>query len=200
MDTNTTFLNCDIDETIYMMQPENFASRDPKNMLCRFKKSIYELKQTSLQWHLKFHKVIISFGFEMNLVDDCVYRKFCGSKQFFLVLYVGDILLPSNDVRHRDTPGLFSGYPRILTKELYRKSYKRYGMQDSKPGDAPMAKRDKFSLKQCPKNNFEEKEMHKIPYSSVVKSLMYAQVCTGSDIAYIITMLAKYVSNPMLDH
>ncbi|KAK4404264.1 hypothetical protein Sango_0795000 [Sesamum angolense] len=111
----------------------------------------------------------------MNLVDDCVYHKFCGSKQFFLVLYVGDILLPSNDIRYRDTPGSLSGYPRTITKELYRKGYKRYGLQDFKPGNAPMAKGDKFSLKQCPKNNFEEKEVQKIPYSSVVKSLMYAQ-------------------------
>src|SRR3954464_5091035 len=37
-----------------------------------------------------------SFGFEANLVDNCVYQKFCGSLFVFLVLYVDDILLRSN--------------------------------------------------------------------------------------------------------
>ncbi|XP_052296385.1 secreted RxLR effector protein 161-like [Citrus sinensis] len=39
-----------------------------------------------------------------------------------------------------------------------------------------MAKGDKFSLNQCPKNDFEEKEMQKIPYASILGSLMYVQV------------------------
>ena len=45
-------------------------------MVCNLTKSIYGLKQTSHQWYRKFYQVIISFGFEMNVVDDCVYRKF----------------------------------------------------------------------------------------------------------------------------
>ncbi|KAK2450739.1 hypothetical protein QL285_009841 [Trifolium repens] len=40
----TTFLNGNIDETMYMVQPENFISKDLKYMVCKFKKSIYELK------------------------------------------------------------------------------------------------------------------------------------------------------------
>jgi hypothetical protein len=44
MDLKTTFLNGNIDETMYMVQPENFVSKDSKYMVCKFKKSIYELK------------------------------------------------------------------------------------------------------------------------------------------------------------
>ena len=73
-------------------------------------------------------------------------------------------------------------------------------MQNCKPGDTPISKGDKFSLNQCPKNDIEEKEMQKIPYASVVGSLMYAQVCTRPDIAYIVGMLGRYLSNPGLDH
>ena len=73
-------------------------------------------------------------------------------------------------------------------------------MHDSKPGDTPVAKGDKFSLNQCPKNNFEVKEMQKIPYALAVGSLMYAQVCTHPDIAYIVGMLGRYLSNPGMDH
>ena len=47
MDVKTTFLNGNIEETIYMVQPENFVSGDPKSMVCKLKKSIYGLKQAS---------------------------------------------------------------------------------------------------------------------------------------------------------
>ena len=92
MDVKTAFLNGDIDETIYMVQPENFVSGDTKKMVCKLKKSIYGLKQASRQWYYKFHQVIISFGFEMNMVDDCIYHKYSGSKHIYLVLHVDDIL------------------------------------------------------------------------------------------------------------
>ena len=144
--------------------------------------------------------MIISFGFEINAVDNCVYHKFSGSKHIFLVLYVDDILLATNDI------GMLHETKRFLSKNfemkdlgdasfvlgiliqrdrsrgilgLSQRSYidkvlERFGMQDSKPGDTPVANGDKFSLNQCPKNNLEGKEMQKIPYASAVGSLMYA--------------------------
>ena len=42
--------------------------------------------------------MILSFGFEMNVVDDCVYHKFSGGKYIFLVLYGDDILLATNNI------------------------------------------------------------------------------------------------------
>ena len=70
MDVKTTFLNDNIDETIYMVQLENIVSKDPKKMVCKIKKSIYGLKQASRQWYYKFHQVIVSFGFKINMVDE----------------------------------------------------------------------------------------------------------------------------------
>ncbi|RDX69840.1 hypothetical protein CR513_51000, partial [Mucuna pruriens] len=46
-------------------------------------------------------------------------------------------------------------------------------MKYSKSRDTLIVKEDKFSLKQCPNNDFERNEMQKIPYASVVGSLMY---------------------------
>ncbi|XP_034676504.1 secreted RxLR effector protein 161-like [Vitis riparia] len=43
-------------------------------------------------------------------------------------------------------------------------------------------------------------QMKNIPYASEVKSLMYAQVCTRPDIAFVVGMLGRYQSNPGLDH
>ena len=112
MDVKTTFLNGDIDETIYMVQPENFVLGDTKMMVCKLKKSIYGLKQASHQWYYKFHQVIISFGFEMNMVDDCIYHKFSGSKHIYLVLYVDDILHATNNI------GMLHEIKRFLSKKF----------------------------------------------------------------------------------
>ena len=73
-------------------------------------------------------------------------------------------------------------------------------MQESKPGDTPVAKGDKFSLSQCPKNDLEVKEIQKIPYASAVGSLMYAQVYTCPDITYIVWMLGGYLNNLGMGH
>ena len=42
--------------------------------------------------------------------------------------------------------------------------------------------------------------MKTIPYASAVRSLMYAQVCTRLDIAFIFNVLGRYLSNPGHDH
>ena len=98
---------------------------------------------------------------------------------------------------HRDRS---QGILGLSQKSYIDKVVKRFGMQDCRPGDTPVAKGDKFSLSQCPKCNLEIQEMQKIPYASAVGSLMYAQVCTRPDIFYIVGMLGKYLSNPCMDH
>ncbi|KAL6312742.1 hypothetical protein AAG906_034897 [Vitis piasezkii] len=49
-------------------------------------------------------------------------------------------------------------------------------------------------------NELEKKDMERFPYASAIGSLMYAQVCTRPDIAYIVGMLGRYLSNPGMDH
>jgi hypothetical protein len=73
-------------------------------------------------------------------------------------------------------------------------------MKDCSPSVAPIMKGDRFSLNQCPKNDLEKEQMKNIPYASAVGSLMYAQVYTRPDIAFVVGMLGRYQSNPGLDH
>ncbi|RVX10259.1 Retrovirus-related Pol polyprotein from transposon TNT 1-94 [Vitis vinifera] len=47
-----------------------------------------------------------------------------------------------------------------------------------------------------PKNDLEREQMKNIPYASTIGSLMYAQVCTRPDIAFVARMLGRYQSNP----
>ena len=203
MDVKTAFLNGNLDEDIYMEQPEGFTKKGNEHLVCKLKKSIYGLKQASRQWYIKFNNTITSFGFKENIVDQCIYLKVSGGKFIFLILYVDDILLASSDL------GLLGETKEYLSKnfhmvdmgeanyvigiEIFRdrsrgvlglsqKGYidrvlERFNMQSCSSGIAPILKGDKLSKMQCLRNNMEREQMKKILYASAVGSLMYAKTC-----------------------
>ena len=59
-----------------------------------------------------------------------------------------------------------------------------------------MAVHFKLGPSTIPTTNKERKYMSKVPYSSVVGSLMYAMVCTRPDLAHEISVLSRFISNP----
>ncbi|XP_040364311.1 secreted RxLR effector protein 161-like [Rosa chinensis] len=63
-----------------------------------------------------------------------------------------------------------------------------------------MSKGDKLNKSQCPKNELEKEDIKNKPYSRLVGSLMYAQVCTRPDLAYAVGILARFQSNPGHEH
>ena len=50
MDVKTTFLHRDLEEDIYMKQPEGFMVKVKKELVCRLKNSLYGLKQSPRMW------------------------------------------------------------------------------------------------------------------------------------------------------
>ena len=73
-------------------------------------------------------------------------------------------------------------------------------MHKCKATPAPIVKGDSFGNHQCPKNKYQLDEMKTIPYTSVVGSLQYAQVCTRPDLAFITGVLGRYQANPGQEH
>ena len=189
MHAKTAFLNGNLEEEVYMKQPEGFSFSEGEHLVCKFKKSIYGLKQASHQWYLKFHEVITSFDFEENIMDRCIYQKVNGSNICFLVLYVDDILLATNDkgllydvkqffYKNFDMKGMGEASYVIgikmhrersrgilgLSQETYiNKVLERFNMKNCSSSVAPILKGDRFDLNQCPKNDFEWEHMKSIP-------------------------------------
>jgi len=98
MDVKTDFLNGSLEEEIYMDQPIGFVLKGLKDKVCRLKRSIYSLKQSSRSWYLRFHEAITSFGLSMVSEDHCVYVKRSTEGIMFLILYGDDILLAGNNL------------------------------------------------------------------------------------------------------
>jgi hypothetical protein len=96
MDVKTTFLNGELEEEIYMDQPDGFIAKGQEGKVCKFLKYLYGLKQAHKQWHEKFDKIITSAGFVVNEADKCVYCRFGGGEGVILCLYVDDILIFGN--------------------------------------------------------------------------------------------------------
>jgi len=181
MDVKIAFLNSDLEEEIYMDQPEGFVSTGKENMVCKLKKSIYGLKQASRQWYLKFNDTITSYGFVENTVDRCIYMKVSRSMFVILVLYVDYIVLATNNVAMlHDVKKFLSnnfkmkdmseasyvigidifcdrsqGLLGLSQKSYINKVLERFGMDKCSAGIVPIQKGDKFSQMHYPKNDLE---------------------------------------------
>ena len=152
--------------------------------------------------------------------------KVSGSKYIFLVLYVDDILFVANDMdllvetkqllsSHFDMKNLGeasyvlgikilcnkpNGIMRLSQQTYIERILKRFNMQLCSSGKTPIIKGDKFSKGQCPQNYIERDQMKAAPYSSIVGSLMYVQVCTCPNIAFVASVLGRYLCDPSQSH
>ena len=64
----------------------------------------------------------------------------------------------------------------------------------------PLASHFKLSKKLCLQTKAEEDQMVRIPYTSVVGSVMYAMVCSRPDIAHAVSLVSRYMSNSGKGH
>jgi len=69
MDVKTAFLNGNLSEDVYMIQPEGFVNPENAGKVCKLLKSIYGLKQASRSWNLHFDEVVKGFGFIKNVEE-----------------------------------------------------------------------------------------------------------------------------------
>ena len=88
-----------------------------------------------------------------------------------------------------------SGIMRFSQCTYIKRTLKMFNMQSCSSDKAPIVKGDRFSKSQCPWNDIKRDRIKVVLYSSIVGSLMYAQVCTCPYIAFVVGMLGRCLSD-----
>ncbi|GJR34106.1 zinc finger, CCHC-type containing protein [Tanacetum coccineum] len=218
MDVKTAFLNGDLDEEVYMKQPEGFFMPGNEHKVCKMVKSLYGLKQAPKQWHQKFYEVVLSSGFLLNQSDKCVYSKIDDSgKGVIICLYVDDMLIFGTDQNQVDKTKKFlsskfsmkymgeadvilvikikrENKGIVITQSHYiEKILKKFNHEDCSPVSTPMDPVEKI------KPN-AGKPVDQLEYSRAIGCLMYVMTSTRPDIAYAVGRLSRFTSNPSRQH
>jgi hypothetical protein len=66
-----SFLHGELEEEIYMLQPEGFTEKGKEKLVCMLNKSLYGLKQVPRCWYKRFDSFVISLG-TIDLVQTIV--------------------------------------------------------------------------------------------------------------------------------
>jgi len=218
MDVKTAFLHGELDQTLFMEQPEGFEVNPELDQVCLLKKSLYGLKQAPRQWNKRFNAFMMDQKFSNSVSDSCVYLKEVSNGEcVYLLLYVDDMLLAAKSmteikklkkVLSREFEMKDMGAAsRILGIDIIRNrsegtlclsqtSYlerviQKFRMDGAKVVNTPIGAHFKLSSVH---NDDERVGSEKVPYSSVVGSLMYAMIGTRPDIAYAIGLVSRFMS------
>ncbi|KAH9680676.1 hypothetical protein KPL71_026642 [Citrus sinensis] len=96
LDVKIAFLHGDLEEEIYITQPDGFKVAGKENWVCKLTKSLYGLKQSPRQWYKRFDRFMKGQRYIRNKFDHCVYfRKLQEGSFIYLLLYVDDMLIAS---------------------------------------------------------------------------------------------------------
>lgn len=216
MDVKCAFLNGDLHETVYMKQPEGFKSG---NKVCKLNKTLYGLKQASRGWNERFNTYIKRLGFKRLTSDPCIYTFSSNSKKIYIMIYVDDILLMSNDMYQikiikeylsqefemkdlgeveyflgiKIERDIQNSITKISQQEYIENIIKKFKMEESKTMSTPIEKG--LQLNKADFSDLTEK-----PYKELLGSLMYLMICSRPDISFAVGYLSRFQSCASEEH
>lgn len=226
MDVVTAFLNPKLQEEVFMELPEGYAIPDshilPRTsggLICRLRKCLYGLKQAPRAWYTDIDAYLSSIAFTRSEEDHNLYI----SKHTILLLFVDDILLFSPNVEAiRSVKDLLRTKYRTLdlgpvqqflgiqvvrdrhTRSIHinqapyiKTILKRFQMDNCNGVSTPM---DPNLQLEAALPSYIASRDHLLEYQQAVGSIMYAMLGTRPDLAFTVSTLSKYCSNPGPTH
>lgn len=217
-DVKTAFLHGDLQETLFMFQPEGF--NDGSGRVCRLNKSIYGLKQSPKNWGLKFSSYLKSIGFVDTDDDPCVYY----NKNMIIALHVDDGLIAGEsraeildilkklneefEITYDTAPDNCLSYlgmkieklenEIVVTQPNYtKKILERFNSNLSNPTAIPMEK----GMYTNQENFCNDKKLDKaVPFREAIGSLLYLSTISRPDISFAVNYLSRFNNKPMKSH
>lgn len=215
VDIKTAFLNGDIEEEIFMKQPDGFVQAHERKLVCRLHKGLYGLKQSARAWNTKLNDVLIKNCFKRGISDPCLYTKIINGNHVYVLIYIDDILLVSDNEKEiqnfeemlkkefeitllgnvsnflglqieRDDNGIF----KLHQTKYINKVIESFLTEDAKPSKIPL---DPGYYKLCANS---KPLLNNEQYRKAIGSLLYIAVNTRPDIAASVSILSRKVSCP----
>jgi hypothetical protein len=210
-DVKTAFLYGNLEENIYMEQPEGFIEAEGK--VCHLKRSLYGLKQAPRQWNKRFSQFLKRENLKALENDECIfYRR---DPLLIIAIYVDDGIIFARDQLeidqilsqlqkefdiHSVEPTAYLGFQIAQLDDgrlaIHQTSYinkilKKFNMTGTKPVEAPVT-----MSRSIMDGNSNEPLSSDMPYREAIGSLMYAAVTTRIDIAYAVNKMSRKVAEP----
>ncbi|GKC43676.1 retrovirus-related pol polyprotein from transposon TNT 1-94 [Tanacetum coccineum] len=216
LDVNNAFLHGDLTEEVYMKIPQGFA-KEGETKVCRLRKSIYGLKQASRNWYQKFTNALLALDFKQSKADHSLF--IYHQKDIFVaaLIYVDDVLLVGNNITKMQHTKAELDH-KFSIKDLGSLKY-FLGIEVARTHEGLVLSQRKYTLdiladcgfEGCRQSSFPIEQNHKLDksedqpkvdrsrYRRIVGRLLYMQA-TRPDIAYAISILSQFVSDPRQPH
>ncbi|GJU04457.1 retrovirus-related pol polyprotein from transposon TNT 1-94 [Tanacetum coccineum] len=195
MDVKTAFLNGDLQEEVFVSQPEGFEDQENPTHVYRLKKALYGLKQAPRAWYDTLSKFLLAKQFlsRMPCITNIIMREhiFIFSKEMsskFQMSMMGQMSFFLGLQVSQSPGGIFINQAKYALETL-----KKYGMDLSDPVDTPMVDRLKL-----------DEDLMGIPvdqtrFRGMVGSLMYL-TASRPDLVFAVCMCARYQAKPTKKH
>ena len=199
LDVKTAFLHDDLEEDIYMSQPEGFIVQGQESLVYKLRKSLYGLKQAPRQWYKKFDSFMNKTGFKRCEANHYCYVEFFDNSYIILLLYVDDMLIAGSSIEETNNSkkqlskqfamkdlgtakqilGMriirdkANGTLKLSQAKYVKKILSRFNMNEAKPMGTPLDSHFRLSKEQSLKIKEERDHTSKVHYASAIGSLIY---------------------------
>ncbi|CAI7908908.1 unnamed protein product [Closterium sp. NIES-53] len=216
LDFSTAFLQGSLHEEIWLRRPPGFTGTFPPGTQWSLRRPVYGLRQAPREWHDTLRTTLAALGFAPSTADPSLFlRTDTSLPPFYILVYVDDLVFATADTaglayvksellkRHTCTDlGELRSYLGLqITRDRARRTItltqshmvqqvlQRFGFTYSSPQATPLSTR--HSLSALPSDESVESSG---PYPELVGCLMYLTTCTRPDLAYPLSILARYVA------
>ncbi|CAI7845768.1 unnamed protein product [Closterium sp. NIES-54] len=211
-----TFLQGSLHEEIWLHRPPGFTESFPPGTQWSLRRPVYGLRQAPREWHDTLRTTLTALGFAPATPDpSLLLRTDTSLPPFYVLVYVDDLVFATADIkalplvkselqkRHTCTDmGELRSYLGLqITRDRARRTIaltqshmghqvlQRFGFQFSSPQPTPLS--TSHSLSAPPSDESVELSG---PYPELVGCLMYLMTCTRPDLAYPLSLLARYMA------
>ncbi|CAI7809113.1 unnamed protein product [Closterium sp. NIES-53] len=189
LDFNTAFLQGSLHKEIWLPRPPGFTGSFPAGTQWSLRRPVYGLRQAPREWHDTLRTTLAAHGFAPSTADPSLFlRTDATLPPFYVLVYVDDLVFATADTEA--LAHVKAQRTITLTKShMVQQVLQRFGFTYSSPQSTPLP--TGHSLSAPPSDESVEPSG---PYLELVGCLMYLMTCTRPDLAYPLSLLARYVA------